>query len=958
MFKNLFKPKWQSAKPDVRIRALQNLDVTNQDDFHIIELMAKGDVESDVRLAAMKRIPERDKLLTLIKQEKDIGVRFGAIEHLVAVLSESGAGNNPVVRDMVRELDSQALAAIVENTKDAYLGGLALSAITDEFILENYAVKLPLAQLRQIAAERLQTEDVLERVIKASKGKDKSVWRICKDKLNILREAQHKEASIEQQINELCQSLEMLSRLPYDNLYGPKLEHLQKQWHRLQHHADNGAVQRFNRAFTLCKATVEDVSNEQDRLAEETRLQREALQERMAACEQLEEAVRQLGSIAVLEPTDIPALQALLNTQKTRWDEAATVVEPAADERKRFTRIHGLLQRALDAVRRLSERENPIRETANAVLEMQDATTATLHASRKKLDKALGDLAWPEELAWPEALKLHQQALDHCERLSSKARALEEEAINNIKTIVAELRTEIEQGHLKPANRLLKEASNLVKHLPMKAATGYQKQLRELTIELNELRDWQGFVATPKKEELIAEMEALIGSDLDPQELSGKVRRLQDEWRGLGEADKGRNKELWERFSQAADRAYEPCRGYFEKLAEVRQQNLQKRIGVCEQLEAYLQQYDWSHADWKAVNEVYETAKNEWRTYSPVERKEGKQVQQRFNDILEQLRQRLQSEFDRNREQREKLIATVEELAQQEDLAAAIEQTKELQRSWRDTGLVSRRDDTRLWKRFRAACDKVFERRDQQREASQQERQQNLVHAEHLCEQIEQLAEGDVSDVASTRQEFRELRQRYQELGPVPREQLDTLKNRYQQVCAQLDAALENALAGERLKGFDELWRRAALCDQLEVQWLSGNAEVSMIASEWEGNQALPDDAMEPLQARYDRVMDALEQAQEADPELLTQNAENLHELCIKLEIAAAVESPAEDQQQRMALQVNRLNDGLTQRGEAVTGKSLLEQMQIEWAGIGPVSDADRERYGTRFQAVLNKARS
>ena len=42
-------------------------------------------------------------------------------------------------------------------------------------------------------------------------------------------------------------------------------------------------------------------------------------------------------------------------TQKTRWDEAATVVEPAADERKRFVRIHGLLQRALDAVRQLGE---------------------------------------------------------------------------------------------------------------------------------------------------------------------------------------------------------------------------------------------------------------------------------------------------------------------------------------------------------------------------------------------------------------------------------------------------------------------------------------------------------------------------------------------------------------------------------------------------------------------------
>ncbi|MBA56316.1 MAG: hypothetical protein CMK89_17850 [Pseudomonadales bacterium] len=956
MFKKLFKPKWQSAKPQVRIQALKNLNVSDENDFHIIELMAKGDVENDVRLAAMKRIPQREKLLTLIKQEKDSGVRFAAIEHLISVLSEKGTGIDPVVRDMVGELDSHALAAIVEQTQNADLGCLALASIRDEGILESHAVKLPLAQMRQAAAERLQTEDVLERVIKASKGKDKSVWRICKEKLNALREEQQQEASIEQQLVELCHNLETLSRLPYDNLYGPKLEHLQKQWQRMQHHADNETVQRFNRAYSLCKATIDDIHNEQDRLAEETKRQREALQERMAACEQLEEAVRQLSSIAVLQPGDIPALQALLNTQKTRWEEAAAVVEPAADERKRFSRIHGLLQRALDAVRRLSEREERIREAATAVLDLQEATMATLQKKQKELEKALGELKWPEELAWPESLKLHQQALDHFSRLQTKAKAMEDEAINNIRSIFNELASEIEQGHLKPANRLLKEASQLVKHLPMKVASGHQKKLRELTVQVNELRDWQGFVATPKKEELIVEMEALIETEMDPQALSNKIRRLQDEWRSLGEADKGRNKELWERFSAAADKAYEPCRGYFDKLSEVRQANLEKRINVCDQLEAYLQQYDWDSADWKAVNEVYETAKNEWRQYTPVERKEGKKIQDRFNGLLDQLRDRLHGEFENNKAKREKLIEAVDALVELENLGEAIEQAKALQREWREVGMVSRRDDARLWKRFRAACDKVFERRDQKREEFQKEREQNLVHAEHLCEQIEQLAEGDLSDVAGVRQEFRQLKQRFQELGNLPREQQDAIKARYLNVCEQFEAAIRTAESALHKQAFRELWRRAAICDELEDTLLnSGQGEPFAGApeAEWNSEQNLPGEAEALLQSRYEAVLSALQSASQPSPEELEANGERLHELCLKLEIAAGVDSPAEDQQKRMALQINRLNDGLTHRGEALTGARLMEQMQVEWAAIGPVRSLDRERYGKRFKAVL-----
>ena len=70
MFKNLFKPKWQSAKPQVRIQALQHLHADAAEDLHIIELMAKGDLDPEVRLAAIGRIHQRDKLLNLIQQEK------------------------------------------------------------------------------------------------------------------------------------------------------------------------------------------------------------------------------------------------------------------------------------------------------------------------------------------------------------------------------------------------------------------------------------------------------------------------------------------------------------------------------------------------------------------------------------------------------------------------------------------------------------------------------------------------------------------------------------------------------------------------------------------------------------------------------------------------------------------------------------------------------------------------
>jgi len=415
---------------------------------------------------------------------------------------------------------------------------------------------------------------------------------------------------------------------------------------------------------------------------------------------------------------------------------------------------------------------------------------------------------------------------------------------------------------------------------------------------------------------------------------------------------------LWDRFSAAAEKAYEPCREYFDKLANARQKNLAERQRICDQLQLYLTQYDWANANWKAVNEVYETAKEEWRLYTPVERKEGKQVQDRFNALLDQLRGKLQDEFNRNRVRREQLIEKAEALAQGE-ATDSIDQVKTLQKQWKEVGLVSRRDDARLWRRFRAACDNIFERRDQQRVAAQKEREQNLVHAEHLCEQIEQLAESDFQDLASVSQEYQQLRQRFTDQGPFPREQQDVLQKRFKAVCAQFQQALIRAQSQQRQETLVELWRRASLCDELEDTLISasqGDLFGAAPEAEWSSDRDVPAAAQAGLQSRYDNAVSRLQRGDKPDPEELARNAAHLHDLCIRLEILTGVESPKEDQQRRMEVQVNRLSSGLQQRqASALSDAERVEQLQVEWCLVGPASSALRAQYSKRFRAVLQK---
>ena len=76
----------------------------------------------------------------------------------------------------------------------------------------------------------------------------------------------------------------------------------------------------------------------------------------------------------------------------------------------------------------------------------------------------------------------------------------------------------------------------------------------------------------------------------------------------------------------------------------------------------------------------------------------------------------------------------------------------------------------------------------------------------------------------------------------------------------------------------------------------------------------------------------------------------------MRLEIAAGVESPSEDQQRRMELQVSRLSSGLQQRGSEMRSTAdQITQLQLDWCLVGPVASDRRAALNQRLQAILKK---
>ncbi|MDN5668292.1 MAG: DUF349 domain-containing protein [Renibacterium salmoninarum] len=143
---------------------------------------------------------------------------------------------------------------------------------------------------------------------------------------------------------------------------------------------------------------------------------------------------------------------------------------------------------------------------------------------------------------------------------------------------------------------------------------------------------------------------------------------------------------------------------------------------------------------------------------------------------------------------KEKLIAEAEALSSSTDWGVTAGEYRRLMDQWKAAPRASKKEDDALWARFRAAQDAFFSARQQANEAIDAEYGANLVVKEQLI--VEAKALLPIKDLAATKKALQSIRDRWEEAGKVPR-------NDMQRVEAGL-RSVEDAVR----KADDEHWKR------------------------------------------------------------------------------------------------------------------------------------------------------
>ncbi|MCK7545154.1 DUF349 domain-containing protein [Marinobacter bryozoorum] len=773
-------------------------------------------------------------------------------------------------------IDAQRALLAQQNCSQQALAGLAIDGQA--------------ADIRLGAAQRLTDQDQLQQVQKRARGKDKGVYQQVRNTLKQLRRDEEQAQATSDALAAVQRQASELASTRDTNLYEARLQKLEQQWHLLEPQADNDIRTQVLSALHECRQRAREL--EQQHQAEK---QQEA---QRAQREETLELLRETAEDLASEPpahSALPALDALQRTQENRWLEATRDTEVSRQEQKLYEQAMLTLRAAITALRRLAQHQDEVDQVLNA-------DTPVPEAARRLLEQ----LDWPRGIARPDTI----QGLGKASRIRTPQQPMKESPeLQRQKTVQFEqaltrLEEALEARQLKESRQFLKQAQALQRELGGRDGSRYRARMQRLAGQVRELGDWRGFATAPKQTALCEQMEYLADQPMEPEAKATRIQELQQEWRELGGSS---DRELWQRFRAASDKAFEPCRAYFEARSDLKKIHLQKRQTICDELERYLEATDWTQSvDWKAAEQIEKTARKEWREAWPVEFRDNRAVQKTFDRLMNTLAGHLDEERTRNEARKQAVVDRARELIEHSPLAEAMTQAKDLQKQWQSIGITRHREDRKLWKAFRAACDEIFSRRDEQR--------QQQVRA---SDEADRLASAELA----------KARAWLDDQQPDPDAAEPLLSALKASAASPVSDNLQQTLRKTR-RELEE--RRQQLRHQANIRdwqrWIeqrrSGDLEVDQLPAHWQALSA---------------------QADLDDPQ----------ELVVLAEILGGHPSPESDQSLRMALQVRRLKQGL----EGDQGNSPLspEALVARWCLELPAGDLTDD-LAKRLQRALELA--
>jgi hypothetical protein len=311
---------------------------------------------------------------------------------------------------------------------------------------------------------------------------------------------------------------------------------------------------------------------------------------------------------------------------------------------------------------------------------------------------------------------------------------------------------------------------------PDEALAFYAKRFEELagTVHLVEQRVNAGVVSPDEATETIRNLRGQVAEAPAVGDLTSLVGKLDSLLPVISAQRQARRAERAEKVA-AAKTEKERLVGEAEKLAE--------------------------GSDWRNGANRLRQLLDEWKALPRIDRAADEQLWRRFSSARTSYTRRRKTHFAEQNEKREaargvkqRLVKEAESVAGSREWGPTSGVYRDLMRQWKAAGPAPREVEDDLWARFRAAQDTFFGARDEAMAAQDSEFAANAEAKEKLLVEAEALV--PVTDVGAAKRAIREISERWDTIGKVPRDQIRPLEDRMR--------AVEQTIRGIE----EEKWRR------------------------------------------------------------------------------------------------------------------------------------------------------
>ena len=910
-----------------------------------LTLVIQGDEAESLRIAAIAYVLDSPVLTTLAVADDSLKLQQAAKLRIASLIDDGSIKLDEFIQ---RDIDGLTQLSIVGFCASADILTQLLNTHTDAEFLYQVAIEGVPARARELAAAKIEDASQLKRLLKDTRGKDKLVYKIVKDKCDQLRDQEKNAEQIQTDIVDLCERLVAHSKRPFDKQFMGRATRMMVAWADLESASSEPLKSQAQQAIALSQQTIDAHELELTNIAASKAANEAAEASFGQVIDQLHALLSQVYGCDG-NADEVASIRSQHTAHVKQWNQALKLASANNASIKAFTLADEGVKQQLQLLSEFGSLQSQV-----ALLTV-DATDATQNEEQSEEKKFSGQQTayktvkvrlqtasvLPSTMVPQQVVDARKILADHDKYWADK-KQVEINRQRHINALISQANQAMEKGLSRDAagiRRTLERKLGEFGKLP----AAMTAKVEQLDGALGKLLDWKNFAVEPKQQQLIDQMDALTNSQDNPEALASKIRRLQDQWKLLSKDSQ--DQQLWEVFHTLAEQAYQPCKIYYEQKSEIRRSNIEKRRNLIGQLNDYVAAQTWEgdgseSIDWKLTEKLIGTAIKEWQSYAPTDRDANKPLQKKFDRLLDSLREKLSSHQQHNAERKQQLIAQVDALLEISDQRAATEKVKNLQAQWKQVGVVARKQEQKLWRLFRVSCDAVFAQRQQQSVEFKAELNAHKAAAEALTNEVKTLTQLSGKELLDARSRVTECKREFSAVGNLPKTASVAINQHFHSAITTFETAITNQLTLAKAQVWDNLF---TACDMIRL---------SQIATDTTESESL-------LQTAKDFI-DSVEQWPKNGRHALdtkialghSSSGSNDHQkalrlLCIRAEILADQDTPAEDKALRMEYQVSRLQQGFGQNSSP-NGVSI-QDLVIEWIAAGAVANDIYEPLLERF---------